>query len=152
MSHSRSHRWLSRRFGSVDVVGASTFVEHVLDLIEDRLRVDAVGDHVLVQHLLVDVGVGGLLADEPAHVVGQLGILHQRQRLVERGDEPALGGGQHDVEQADHVGGDRMAGDPVQRDVGDVEVHLAGLDLHRARIDLRARNVAVAALRFPPLR
>ena len=72
---------------------------------------------------------------KPAHVVGQLGILHQRQRLVERIDEPALGGGQHDVEQADHVGGDGVPGYPVQRDVGDVEVHLACLDLDGPRID-----------------
>jgi hypothetical protein len=52
-----------------------------------------------VQHLLVHVGVGGLLADESPHVVGQLRILHQRQRLVVGLNEPALGGGQNDVEQ-----------------------------------------------------
>ena len=47
--------------------------EQELDLFEHRFRVDAVDDHVLVQHLLVDVGVGGFLADETPHVVGQPG-------------------------------------------------------------------------------
>ena len=136
MSHSRSHRWFSRRLGSADVVGAEHLFEDVLDLVEDRCGVDAVADHELVQHLLVHLGVGGLLADEAAHVVGQLRILDQWQRLVEGVDEPPLGRGQHDVEQADHVRGDRVAGNPVQRDAGDVEVHLAGLDLYRARVDL----------------
>ena len=78
--------------------------EDVLDLVEHRLGIDAVDDHVLEQHLLVDFGVHGLLADEAAHVVGQLRVLHQRQRLVEGVDEPAFRGGQDDVEQADDIG------------------------------------------------
>ena len=33
-----------------------------------------------------------------------------------------------------------MAGDPVQRHIGDVEVHLAGLDLDGTGIDLRGET------------
>ena len=72
---------------------------------------------------------------KPRMSSASLGILHQRQRLVERVDEPALGRGQNDIEQADHIGGDGMPGYPVQRDVGGVEVHLACLDLDGPRID-----------------
>jgi hypothetical protein len=74
------------------------------------------------------------LTNESAHVLGQFGIFDQRQRLVENRDEPALDRGQHDVEQAGEIGGHRMPGNPVQRDVGDVEVNLTGLDLDRTRI------------------
>lgn len=89
-------------------VGGVQWAEHrgedMLDLAEDRCRVDAVLDHELVQHLVVHVGVGGFLADEAADVVGQLGVLHQGQRFVERLHEPAFPPRrQHDVEQADHV-------------------------------------------------
>ena len=77
----------------------------------------------------------GFLADETAHLIGKLGIPHIRQRLVERLDEPMLGRGQHDVEEIDHCRCHGMAGDPLHRDVGQVEMNLAGLDLYRAWID-----------------
>jgi hypothetical protein len=80
-------------------------------------------------------GSVSLLADEPAHVVGEMRVLHQRQGFVERLDEPALGGGQDDVEQADDIARHRMSRNPVQRDARHIEVHLAGLDLYGARID-----------------
>ena len=44
-------------------------------------------------------------------------------------------GGQHDVEQADHRRCHGVARNPLQWDVGQIEVHFAGLDLYRARID-----------------
>ena len=82
------------------------------------------------------VGVDGLLTDEAPHVLGQLGIFDQRERLVVGGDEPALGDRQDDVEQTDHVRRDGMAGNPFQGDAGDVEVHFPGVNLHRAGVDL----------------
>ena len=47
-----------------------------------------------------------------------------------------LGGGQHDVEQADDIAGHRVSRNPVQADARDIEMNLPGLDLYRARIDL----------------
>src|ERR1700758_1620833 len=82
------------------------------------------------------VGVDGLLTDESAHVIYQLGILHQRQRLVVRGDEPPLRGGQYQVEKTNHVRSDRVPGNPVQRDIGEVEMNLSRLDLHWTGVDL----------------
>ncbi len=78
---------------------------------------------------------------KPAHVVGQMRVLHQGQRLVERVDEPALGGGQNDVQEADDIAGHRVSRNPVQADAGDIEVHLAGLDLHGARIEFLVETV-----------
>jgi hypothetical protein len=97
-----------------------------------------------VQNVFVDVGVRCLLADESTHVLGQFGVFDQWQCLVENGDEPALDRGQHDVEQAGEIRGHRMAWNPVQRDVGDVEVDLARLDLHRTWV-VCARTGVVAA-------
>ena len=37
--------------------------------------------------------------------------------------------------------GDRVSRNPVQADADDVEVHLAGLDLHRARIEFLVEAV-----------
>jgi len=105
-----------------------------IHLVKQRLGVDAASHHQVVEHLLVDVGVRCFLTNESAHVLGQFRIFDQRQRLVENRDEPALDRGQHDVEQAGEIGGHRMPGNPVQRDVGDVEVNLTGLDLDRTRI------------------
>lgn len=115
--------------------------EHVLDQLEHRRRIDAVADEEFTNHLVVGRCVQGLLTDEPAHVVGEFGILHQRQCLVERLDEPMFGRGQHDIEEVDHGGRDRMARNPLERDVGHVEVHLASLDLYRARVDFPIESV-----------
>ncbi len=89
----------------------------------------------------MDLGVSAFLADEAPHLLRQLRILHQGERLVVGSDKPPLGRRQDQVEQADHVRGDGVAGNPVQRHIGDVEVHLAGLELNRTRIDLVSRPV-----------
>ena len=46
-----------------------------------------------------------------------------------------------DVEKADEVRRHGMARNPVQRDVADVEVHVAGLNQNRTRIDLLERQL-----------
>ena len=69
-------------------------------------------------------------------VLGEMRVLHQRQRLVQRVYEPAFGGRENDVEKADDIACHGVSWNPVQRDPGDIEVNLAGLDLYRARIDL----------------
>jgi len=51
-----------------------------------------------------------------------------------------LGRGQHDVEEVDHRRCHRVARNPLQWDVGQIEVHFAGLDLYRARIDFRVES------------
>jgi hypothetical protein len=58
--------------------------------------------------------MGGFLADETTHLVGEPGILHQRQSLVEGLDEPMLGRGQHEVEKVDHRRRHRVARNPLQ--------------------------------------
>jgi hypothetical protein len=88
--------------------------DDVVDLFEDRPRVDPAGLHELVQHPLVGIGVHRLLADEPAHILGQSLVLHQRECLVVGADEPALGRGQRYIEQAHHVRRHRVARNPVQ--------------------------------------
>ena len=106
-----------------------------------RYGVDPVADEEFAYHLVVGGRMGGFLADEATHLVGEPGILDQRQSLIEGLDEPMLGRGQHDVEEVDHRRRHRVARNPLQGNVGQIEVHFAGLDLYRARIDFLVESV-----------
>src|ERR1700687_3146412 len=77
--------------------------EDVLHLIQHGRWVYASGHDEVAQNVLVDVCVGGFLADEAAHVVGQFRILHQGQRLVQGGNDPTFGRRKDNVEQTHHV-------------------------------------------------
>lgn len=106
---------------------AEDALEQPGDLPDVRARVQPLGEQV-VEHLLVGLGVDGLLADEAEHLLAQLLVGDQRQRLLEHLDEPALALGQQQVQHVDGVGGHRLVRDPVQRQLGPVEADVPGFE------------------------
>ncbi len=69
-----------------------------------------------------------LLADEPLHIQPQLIILDQWQRLLEDLDEEFLAGGQQQVQHVEHMGGQRLVGNVMKRQVRPVELDIASLE------------------------
>ncbi len=80
------------------------------------------------QHLVVGLGVHGLLADESDDVRAQPLVAYVRQHLLVDVHEPAFTGRQQQMQHIDRVRGERVARHPVQRSVLPGEGHLARLE------------------------
>ena len=91
----------------------------------------------LPQDVIVGLGVHRLLADESSHARGEFLVVDQRKGLVVGLHEPPLALREQEIEHADEVRRDRVAGYPVERDIVPVECHVAGVQLDGPRIGRR---------------
>ncbi|MDT4821957.1 hypothetical protein FQZ97_551480 [compost metagenome] len=129
-------------------VVAEHLLEQPVDALGEGRGVDAVALQVRHQGAVVGAGVLRLLAHEAAYVLLQALVGDQRQGLVVDPAEPELPGRQDQVQGVHDVRGLRLAGDPVQRGVGEVEAHLAlfqAVMLVAHRVVLRRKGSGVRA-------
>ncbi len=102
----------------------------------------------VVQYGGVLHAVRGLLAHEPADVAAQLGVGDQGQAFLEDLYEPALPGGQQQVQHVDDVGGGGFVRYPVQRGALPVEGHPARTDPVRGPAHSRGSSLAMRRRAF----
>lgn len=118
-------------------------------LLEQPVHLRRVGGRVQAQplqvgqHVVVGGCVHGLLPDEADDVRAQLLVLDVRQHLLVDVDEPALARGEQQVQHVDHVTGEGVLRQPVQRGVLPAEGHVPGPQVHvfRRHGDGRERRI-----------
>ncbi|SLD20417.1 Uncharacterised protein [Mycobacteroides abscessus subsp. massiliense] len=133
---------------AAQLVGPLQHVCDVFDLRERGPYVQAVLLQEIPEHLVVSLGVHGLLAHEPDHGFADLVVLHVGQCTGEGVDEGPLAFGEKEIEGRDEVRHDGLVRNPVQRRVAGVELHIARPQHDLARLggyDLHARGVSCVA-------
>ena len=111
--------------GEAERFVAEDFAEETIYAIEKVIGFDAVTRQILLR-FLVDACVHAFLTDEALHLLAQHRVGDHRQHLVVDAAEPQLAGRQQQVNAVDHVAGEVVAGQPVQRRAVEIELHAAG--------------------------
>ena len=91
------------------------------------------------EHTRVRLGMHGLLTDESLHVQPQLVILDQWQRVLERPDDELLARRQQQVQDVAEMGGERLVGHVVERQLRPIELDVTRLQNDPLVIERRRR-------------